>query len=77
MNKCPCSNSVYRKLERGEYTDDEYMKPKTDEYGCEILLEEEDFIDMDDFDDFEEIHENYITDDEFSSSSDEDEWSTV
>jgi len=70
----PCSNSVYRKIERGEYTDDEYLKPKIDEYGCEIIvLEEIDVIDMDDYDDFEEQHENEFSEDE-SSSSDEAGW---
>ena len=78
LNRLPCSNSIYRKLDRGEYTDDEYLKPKTDEYGCEIIVvDEEDIIDIDEYDDFEDRHENYITEDESCYSSDEDEWTTI
>lgn len=73
LNSLPVSNSIYRKLERGEYIEDEYLRPKTDEYGCEINIDEEDIIDLDNYDDFEERHENYMSDEDLSSSSDEDE----
>ena len=54
------------------------MKPKTDEYGCEVIVvDEEDIIDIDEYDDFEDRHENYITEDESCYSSDEDEWTTL
>lgn len=77
LNKLPCSNSIYRKLERGEYTDDEYLKPKTDEYGCDIEVDEDNMYDIDEYDDFEERVENYSTEDEYSSSSYEEEWTNV
>ena len=81
LHTLPVSNRAYRSQEQGTYTDDLYLKPKTDENGDEIIIpDQSEMIDYDNYDDFEERHANYNSEEEYissSSSEDEEDWNTI